>query len=124
MHGGGAATASSSRAARRATRRIRSSIRTATAPTSMPPRKTSATAECTSREREASGPLFLAAVVGHVGHARDLAVLVHADVLVVDRVVVVRQRVDHHLRQHTVALVQDADALRVDDLDRRLGALL
>ena len=59
-----------------------------------------------------------------MGDARDLAVLVHADVLVVNRVVVIRQRVDHDLLQHTVALVVDSDALRVDDLDSGLGALL
>jgi hypothetical protein len=54
--------------------------------------------------------------------ARDLAILVHADVLVVDLGVVFVQRVDHHLVDHAVALVVDADALRVDDLDGRLGA--
>src|SRR6185295_9696684 len=68
--------------------------------------------------------LLLAADVGHVGDARDLPVLVHADVLVVDRVVVVGQRIDHDLLQHAVALVVNADTLRIDDLDGSLGALL
>src|SRR6185436_18019892 len=95
------------------------------------PRETCADgdAETAATSRPASRPvvtrtLFLAADIGHMGDARDLAVLVHADVLVVDRVVVVRQRVDHDLLQDTIALVVDADALRVDDLDRGLGALL
>src|SRR5262249_40513532 len=64
-----------------------------------------------------SGKLLLATDVGHVRDARDLAVLIHADVLVVDRVVVFRQRVDHHLIHYAVTLVIDADALRVDDLN-------
>jgi len=41
--------------------------------------------------------LLGAADVGHVPHPRDLSVLVHPDVLVVDLVVVLRQRVDHYL---------------------------
>src|SRR5262245_10770308 len=68
--------------------------------------------------------LLLAADVGHVRHARDLPVLVHADVLVADRVVVFRQRVDHDLVEHAVPLVIDADALVIDDFDRGLGAFL
>ena len=44
-------------------------------------------------------------------HARDLPVLVHADVLVVDLAVVGRQRIDHHLVHHAVPLVVDAGAL-------------
>src|SRR5438874_4933960 len=71
-----------------------------------------------------NGNLLLAADVRHVRDARDLAVLVHADVLVVDRVVVFRQRVDHHLVHHAVPLVIDADALRVDDLNGGFGARL
>src|SRR5262245_24549351 len=66
--------------------------------------------------------LLLAPVVGHVRDARDLAVLVHADVLVADRVVVLGQRVDHDLIDEAVALVVDADALVVDDLDGGLGS--
>ena len=43
--------------------------------------------------------------------SRDLAILVQADVLVIDRVVVFRQCVDHNLVHRAVLLVRDPDAL-------------
>jgi len=64
--------------------------------------------------------LLRPAQILHVGHTGHLAGLVHAHVVVVDGVVVGRQRVDDHLIDDPIALVVDAEALVVDDLDGRL----
>ena len=54
----------------------------------------------------------------------DLAIRVHANVFIVDRIAIFRERVDDDLADKPVALVVDPGALFVDELDRGFDVLL